>query len=85
MPMPTTFTTQASPDCNRPSVRCRELGDQTIYFPKLDWQVNGKNHVSVEANRMRWTSPAGIQTAPAVAYGLSSFGNDYVRDTWIVG
>jgi hypothetical protein len=60
-------------------------GDQTIYFPKLDWQVNGKNHVSVEANRMRWTSPAGIQTSPAVAYGLSSFGNDYVRDTWIVG
>ena len=60
-------------------------GDQTIYFPKIDWQVNGKNHVSVEANRMRWTSPAGIQTSPAVAYGLSSFGNDYVRDNWIVG
>jgi Carboxypeptidase regulatory-like domain/TonB dependent receptor len=60
-------------------------GDQTIYFPKVDWQVNPKNHVSVEANRMRWTSPAGIQTAPADAYGLSSFGNDYVRDNWIVG
>ena len=60
-------------------------GDQTIYFPKLDWQVNAKNHVAVEANRMRWTSPAGIQTSPAVAYGLSSFGNDYVRDNWIVG
>jgi hypothetical protein len=60
-------------------------GDQTIYFPKIDWQVNQKNHVSVEANRMRWTSPAGIQTSPAVAYGLASFGNDYVRDNWIVG
>jgi hypothetical protein len=60
-------------------------GDQTIYFPKIDWQVNAKNRVSVEANRMRWTSPAGIQTSPAVAYGLSSFGNDYVRDNWIVG
>jgi hypothetical protein len=60
-------------------------GDQTIYFPKLDWQVNAKNHVSVEANRMRWTSPAGIQTSPAVAYGMASFGNDYVRDNWIVG
>ena len=34
-------------------------GDQTIYFPKLDWQVNAKNHVSIEGNRMRWTSPAG--------------------------
>jgi outer membrane receptor protein involved in Fe transport len=60
-------------------------GDQTIYFPKVDWQVNAKNHVSVEANRMRWSSPAGIQTAPAVAYGLATFGNDYVRDNWIVG
>jgi len=60
-------------------------GDQTLYFPKIDWQVNQKNHVSVEANRMRWTSPAGIQTSPAVAYGLASFGNDYVRDNWIVG
>lgn len=60
-------------------------GDQTIYFPKIDWQVNQKNHVSVEANRMRWTSPAGIQTAPAVAYGTASFGSDYVRDNWIVG
>lgn len=61
------------------------VGDQTLYFPKIDWQVNQKNHVSVEANRMRWTSPAGIQTSPAVAYGMASFGNDYVRDNWIVG
>lgn len=60
-------------------------GDQTIVFPKLDWQINQKNHAMVEANRMRWTSPAGIQTSPAVAYGLASFGNDYVRDNWIVG
>jgi hypothetical protein len=59
-------------------------GDQTIVFPKIDWQINPKNHASVEANRMRWTSPAGIQTAPAVAYGLASFGNDYVRDNWLV-
>ncbi|HLJ77026.1 MAG TPA: TonB-dependent receptor [Acidobacteriaceae bacterium] len=60
-------------------------GGQTILFPKLDWQINQNNRASVEANRMRWTSPAGIQTAPAVAYGRSSFGNDYVRDNWIVG
>ncbi|HEU5350125.1 MAG TPA: TonB-dependent receptor [Terracidiphilus sp.] len=61
------------------------VGDQTILFPKIDWQINQKNHFAVEANRMRWTSPAGIQTSPAVAYGSSSFGNDYVRDNWIVG
>ncbi len=61
------------------------VGDQKIYFPKLDWQVNQKHHVSVEANAMRWASPAGIQTAPAVAYGMSSWGNDYVKDNWLVG
>lgn len=60
-------------------------GSQTIYFPKIDWQINSKNHLAIEANRMRWESPAGIQTSPAVAYGKESFGNDYVRDNWIVG
>ncbi len=59
-------------------------GDQTIFFPKIDWQINDKHHFAVEANRMRWTSPAGIQTSPAVAYGMRSFGNDYVRDNWLV-
>jgi len=61
------------------------IGEQVIYFPKIDWQVNQRNHASVEANQMRWSSPAGIQTSPAVAYGMASFGNDYVRDNWIVG
>lgn len=61
------------------------VGKQVIFFPKVDWQINQKNHASVEANQMRWSSPAGIQTSPAVAYGMASFGNDYVRDNWIVG
>lgn len=61
------------------------VGEQVIYFPKIDWQVSQRNHASVEANQMRWSSPAGIQTSPAVAYGMASFGNDYVRDNWIVG
>lgn len=57
-------------------------GKQTIFFPKLDWQINSKNHASFEVNRMRWISPAGIQTQTAVTFGVASFGNDYVRDTW---
>ena len=57
-------------------------GDQTIFFPKIDWQINGKNHLSLEANRLRWASPAGIQTAATVSNGISSFGNDYVRVTF---
>ena len=57
-------------------------GDQTVFFPKIDWQINAKNHVSFEVNRLRWISPAGIQTQSTVNYGTSSFGNDYVRDTF---
>lgn len=57
-------------------------GTQTIFFPKVDWQINSKNHASFEVNRMRWTSPAGIQTQSSNTFGVASFGNDYVRDTW---
>ncbi|WP_353072955.1 TonB-dependent receptor [Tunturiibacter gelidoferens] len=57
-------------------------GDQTIFFPKVDWQINGKNHASFEVNRLRWISPAGIQTGATVFDGSHSFGNDYVRDTF---
>jgi hypothetical protein len=57
-------------------------GKQTIFFPKIDWQINSKNHATVEVNRMRWASPAGIQTQTSVPDGVASFGNDYVRDTW---
>ncbi len=58
-------------------------GDQYIFFPKLDWQINGKNHATFEVNRLRWTSPSGIQTGTsAVNYGLASPGNDFVKDTF---
>ena len=57
-------------------------GDQNIFLPKLDWTINSKNHVSFELNRMRWQSPAGIQTQASVTRGIASFGNDFVKDTW---
>ncbi|MBV8206083.1 MAG: TonB-dependent receptor, partial [Acidobacteria bacterium] len=60
-------------------------GDQSIFFPKLDWNINSKNHASVEVNRFRWASPAGIQTQATNNYGIRSFGNDYVADTWFIG
>ena len=31
---------------------------------------------------MRWISPAGIQTQSSNTFGIASFGNDYVRETW---
>jgi outer membrane receptor protein involved in Fe transport len=57
-------------------------GDQDIFFPKLDWIINNKNHASFEVNRLRWWSPAGIQTQATNTYGIDTFGNDYVSDTW---
>ena len=60
-------------------------GDQDIILPKLDWQVDQKNHASFTFNRMRWASPAGIQTQATNTFGAASFGNDYVKDTWGVG
>ena len=57
-------------------------GDQMINFPKLDWQVTTKHHASFEYNRLRWASPAGIQTQSSNTYGKASFGNDYVKEDW---
>ena len=37
-------------------------GKQGILFPKLDWQIDDSTRLSVEANRMRWISPYGVQT-----------------------
>jgi hypothetical protein len=57
-------------------------GDQYILFPKIDWQINQRNRASFEVNVMRWSSPAGIQTQSSNTFGVASFGNDYVQDTW---
>src|SRR5947209_2957988 len=57
-------------------------GEQYIILPKIDWNVNQKNHASFVFNRMRWASPAGIQTQATNPFGIASFGNDYVKDTW---
>jgi carboxypeptidase family protein len=57
-------------------------GEQTIWFPKVDWNISQKNHASFSFNRMRWASPAGIQTQSTNTFGIASFGNDFVKDTW---
>ncbi len=54
-------------------------GDELVLFPKLDWNINDKHHASVEYNRMRWSSPAGVQTAAVVFRGVESFGDDFVK------
>ncbi len=54
-------------------------GDQTIYLPKIDWQINGNNLFSATYNRLRWDSPSGVQTQAVNTRGRQSFGDDFVR------
>jgi outer membrane receptor protein involved in Fe transport len=54
-------------------------GDQKLYLPKIDWQINGNNLLSVSYNRMRWFSPNGIQTQAVNTRGRASFGDDGVQ------
>jgi hypothetical protein len=53
-------------------------GDQTIIFPKIDWNLNSRNLFTASYNRLRWKSPAGLQTQATNTNGRASFGDDYV-------
>ncbi len=53
-------------------------GDQTLFLPKIDWVINDKHRFSAVYNRMRWESPAGVQTQAVVSRGIASFGDDLV-------
>ncbi len=55
------------------------LGDQKLFLPKIDWQVNQNNLFSATYNRLRWKSPAGIQTQAVNFLGRRSFGDDFVN------
>ena len=58
--------------------------DESIYFPKLDWQVSDRTHFTVQWNHLQWNSPNGVQTSPTATYGSNSFGNSVTRtDTGI--
>lgn len=54
-------------------------GDQTIFFPKIDWKVSQNNTLTISGSRLRWNSPEGIQTGATVANGIDSIGSDFVK------
>ena len=54
-------------------------GDQVVNMPKLDYQINDKNHVSFLYNRLRWDSPGGVQTQATNNYAVDTFGTDFVK------
>lgn len=55
------------------------FGYQEINMPKLDWQINPKEHVSFLYNRLRWDSPGGVQTSQTVKDAIDYVGNDFVK------
>ncbi|HYX30219.1 MAG TPA: carboxypeptidase-like regulatory domain-containing protein, partial [Pyrinomonadaceae bacterium] len=60
-----------------PNVR---KGNQRIFMPKVDFNLNSSNTLTVTYNRFRWASPNGIQTQPTNTNGRATFGDDFVND-----
>jgi outer membrane receptor protein involved in Fe transport len=54
-------------------------GNEELNTPKLDWQVDPKNHVSALFHRLRWDSPGGVQTQATNTYSVDTFGTDFVK------
>jgi outer membrane receptor protein involved in Fe transport len=53
-------------------------GDQKLFLPKFDWNITPNNTFTATYNRLRWVSPAGVQTAATVARDRTGFGDDFV-------
>jgi outer membrane receptor protein involved in Fe transport len=60
-------------------------GYQEINMPKIDWQIDPKEHASFLYNRLRWDSPGGVQTNPVDEDAIDYQGNDFVKVDYGVG
>ncbi|HKO44518.1 MAG TPA: TonB-dependent receptor [Pyrinomonadaceae bacterium] len=58
-------------------------GDQTLFLPKIDWNINDKNTFTATYNRLRWDSPNGIQTQATNTRARDNFGDDFVEIDWL--
>jgi outer membrane receptor protein involved in Fe transport len=54
-------------------------GNQRLFLPKVDWNLNDKNTLTATYNRLRWVSPAGIQTQAINTRARDNFGDDGVN------
>jgi hypothetical protein len=54
-------------------------GYQEINTPKLDYQINPKERISLLYHRLRWDAPGDVQTASSASYARDTFGNDFVK------
>jgi hypothetical protein len=58
-------------------------GDNLILLPKVDWNINSNNHFTATYNRLRWDSPAGIQTQATNTRARDNFGDDFVDSDFV--
>src|SRR6201988_4665863 len=58
-------------------------GDQRLFLPKLDWNINDSNTLTVTYNNLRWDSPNGIQTQATNTRAKDNFGDDFVDIDWL--
>jgi len=54
-------------------------GDQKLFLPKVDWHITSKHQFTATYNRLRWDSPAGVQTGATVTRDRAGFGDDFVE------
>jgi hypothetical protein len=54
--------------------------DQVINLPKVDYQINDRNRLSLLYNRMRYSSPGGLYSQASENEGPSGWGNDNVKE-----
>ena len=54
-------------------------GDQKLFLPKVDGNLNDKNTLTLSYNRLRWESPAGVQTQATNTRAIDNFGDDFVQ------
>jgi hypothetical protein len=55
------------------------VGFQEINTPKLDWQINPKEHWSALYHRLRWDAPGDVLTNTFEPYARDTFGTDFVK------
>lgn len=54
-------------------------GDQRLLLPKIDWYLTENHQFTATYNRLRWESPAGVQTGATVTRDRAGFGDDFVE------
>jgi hypothetical protein len=54
--------------------------DQVINFPKIDYQINDRNHLALVYNRLRYSSPNGLYQPATETEGVSGWGDDFIKE-----